>query len=126
MVKLLIVGAGGFVGAILRYGVSSAVQRYSGGGFPGGTLVVNALGCLIIGVLIALVENRSDATSVARMFVVVGLLGSFTTFSTFGHETIKLVEAGSVRLALWSVAANLVLGLGAVVLGRYAARSLGT
>lgn len=125
MLKLLVVGAGGFVGAIARYALSGVAQRYASGGFPLGTLVVNVLGCLFIGALIGLVEDRSNLNATARMFVVIGLLGSFTTFSTLGHETVELLESGAFRHALWSVAANIVLGLGAVVLGRYGARAFG-
>ena len=88
MLKLLAIGAGGFVGAILRYLISGLVQNLSGSiRFPFGTLAVNVIGCLFIGLLVYLVETRSMFGAAARMFVFIGLLGSFTTFSTFGNET---------------------------------------
>jgi CrcB protein len=117
MLNLLIVGLGGFLGAILRYGISSLVAARQGPGFPLATLLVNVLGCLAIGALMALLE-REALTANMRLFLAVGLLGSFTTFSTFGYETIELFRDGDYQPALWSVAANLLLGLVAVLLGR--------
>jgi len=114
---LLIVGVGGFLGAVLRYSLSSLVQRLVGAGFPAGTLVVNVLGCLGIGYALGL-ASRADLSESLRLFVVVGLIGSFTTFSTLGYETVELLRAGSHRAALLSVGMQLALGLGAVVLGR--------
>jgi CrcB protein len=109
-VKLLAIGLGGALGALARYGVSGLVQR--GTAFPVGTLAVNVLGCFLIG---ALFERLGPG---ARQLVVVGVLGGFTTFSAFGHETLELLRGGETRLALANVAANVVLGVGAVLLGR--------
>ena len=117
MLNILIVGLGGFLGAIARFGVSSFLAARQGPGFPTGTLVVNVLGCLAIGALMALLELEALSANL-RLFLAVGLLGSFTTFSTFGYETIELFRDGDYQPALWSVAANLVLGLSAVLLGR--------
>ena len=97
--------------------LSSLVQRLVGAGFPAGTLVVNVLGCLGIGYALGL-ASRADLSESLRLFVVVGLIGSFTTFSTLGYETVELLRAGSHRAALLSVGMQLALGLGAVVLGR--------
>lgn len=106
------IGIGGGLGALARYGLSGLVQR--GPGFPWGTLAVNALGCLLIG---ALFERVAADT---RVFVVAGVLGGFTTFSAFGHETIELLRGGQTGLAFANVALNVAVGLGAVVLGRAA------
>lgn len=118
MDKLLVVGLGGFVGAVARYGLSGLAHRVSRGTFPVGTLAVNVIGCFAIGVLMALVEDRQSLGPSARVFLTIGLLGSFTTFSTLGHETFEYLRVGDLRLALGNVALNLVLGLGAVGLGR--------
>ena len=118
--KLLCVGAGGFIGAIARYGLSGLVHRYYEGQFPYGTLVVNSLGCLLIGVMMTLVEERQMFGPEARSFLMIGLLGSFTTFSTFGYETVELLNDREFRFALLNIVANVVVGIGAVYLGRTA------
>ena len=117
--RLFLVGAGGFLGSVLRYIVSGTVQQSSGSvGFPYGTLAVNVIGCFVIGALSALAENRGVFTTEARLFVFVGILGGFTTFSTFSNETMNLLREGDNLRALVNVAAQLILGLGAVWLGR--------
>ena len=117
MRELCFVGLGGFFGAIARYGLSGLVHRLAGGVFPVGTLAVNTLGCLVIGILAALVEDRQVLSPSMRLFLMIGLLGSFTTFSTFGHETVELLREGSVRAALSNILANVLLGIVAVVVG---------
>ncbi len=124
MLNLLSVGIGGFLGAIARYGLSGLVHRYSEGEFPYGTLVVNVLGCLAIGVLMSLVEDRQLFRPEMRSFLMIGLLGSFTTFSTLGYETFELLRASEFQFAFLNVAANVVLGITAVALGRMAVRIL--
>ena len=117
MRELCFVGLGGFFGAIARYGLSGLVHRLVGGTFPSGTLAVNTLGCLVIGILAGLAEDRQLFSSSTRLFLMIGLLGSFTTFSTFGHETVELLREGSVRAALSNILANVLLGIVAVVVG---------
>jgi CrcB protein len=117
--RLLLVGAGGFLGSVLRYIVSGYVQQSSGSvQFPYGTLAVNVIGCFVIGALSALAENRGVFTTEARLFVFVGILGGFTTFSTFSNETMNFLREGDNLRAVVNVAAQLILGLGAVWLGR--------
>jgi CrcB protein len=119
VLKLLAIGCGGFIGAVLRYLVSGLVQNLSGSiRFPFGTLAVNVIGCLFIGLLVYLVETRSMLSVTVRMFVFIGLLGSFTTFSTFGNETLELLRDSKTTLALLNAGAQLILGLAAVWLGR--------
>ncbi len=125
LINLFIVGAGGFLGAIARYLLGGAAQRVSGGTFPLGTLAVNVLGCLLIGVLMYAIENRPLLDPRTRLFAVIGFLGAFTTFSAFGHETIALIRDGEWALALLNAGANLFLCLGAVILGRFAAKLAG-
>jgi CrcB protein len=119
MHRILIVGTGGFVGAVLRYGLSGLVQRWSGSvGFPFGTLAVNVLGCLIIGILWRMDEIHSLLSTEARLFLMVGILGAFTTFSTFGNETLNLANDRGIVLALLNIGVHIVFGLSAVILGR--------
>jgi fluoride exporter len=118
-VKLLWVGIGGFVGSVLRYLVAGWVQTGSRSvGFPFGTLAVNVLGCLAIGGLSYLADARGVLNAETRLLLMVGLLGGFTTFSTFGNETFNLFRDGETMIALANVAANIVLCLAAVWAGR--------
>lgn len=118
VVHCLWVGAGGFFGAIGRYLVGGAVHRLvPGAGFPYGTLVVNVLGCLLVGVAAGAAETRQLLGPEARLFLVLGFLGSFTTFSTFGYETLSLARDAELLRAAANVALHLVAGLGAAWLG---------
>ncbi|MBI3858207.1 MAG: CrcB family protein [Planctomycetes bacterium] len=113
MREFMLVGAGGFLGASLRYGVSLAMQRWTGT-FPWATLAINVLGCLLIGTLMPLVEQKP----LWLVFVVPGLLGGFTTFSAFGFETWRLADGGRAVLGAVYVLASVGMGLAAVWLGR--------
>ena len=124
MFKVIVVGCGGFLGAVARYGLTGLVHRKADTLFPLGTMVVNATGCLVIGVLMSLIEDRQLFSPNARLFLTIGLLGGFTTFSSFGYETLELLRSGSARLALWNVIGNVVIGLGAVFTGWSATRSI--
>src|SRR5262245_18352375 len=93
--KLLLVGLGGALGSLLRYGVGGAIGRLKGGStFPIETLLINVSGCLVIGLLAGLGEARGALSAPARAFLLVGLLGGFTTFSAFGYETLQLLRGG--------------------------------
>ncbi len=119
MQKILLIGVGGGLGAILRYYLGGYVQQWSNSfTFPYGTLAVNLLGCLVIGLLSYLAETRSLFTPEARLFVFIGLLGGFTTFSTFGNESINLLRDSENQLAFGYVTLHIFGGLGAVWLGR--------
>jgi len=119
------VGLGGFVGSILRYAISGYVQDlFRSISFPYGTLAVNVAGCFIIGFLSHLAEARGVFSPDTRLFVFVGILGGFTTFSSFGNETINLFRDGQSLLAFTNVASNLILCLAAVWLGRIVAYSI--
>lgn len=125
MPKWLIVGLGSFLGGAARYGLSGLVQRVAGAGFPAGTLTVNVVGCFCIGAVLHLMEDRSALAPEARVFLAVGVLGGFTTFSAFGYETLELLRGAEVRLAFLNVAANVLLSLAAVWLGRVALQAAG-
>lgn len=120
MTELAVIAAGGALGAMGRYGLSLWVDRRLGAGFPHGTLVVNVLGCLALGALLAYVEDIGGFSPRWRLFLATGLLGAFTTFSTFGYETVVLARDGEWTAALGNVALNVVVGLAAVTTGMIA------
>jgi CrcB protein len=109
---------GGFIGSVMRYLLGGIVQQSSRSLFPYGTLAVNVLGCFIIGFLAQLAEARGLFASEARAFVFIGILGGFTTFSSFGNETLNLARDSQMMSAVANVGANVLLGLFAVWLGR--------
>ncbi len=122
MNKIILIGIGGFIGAVLRYMIGDFAQSWSkNGAFPVGTLIVNLLGCLLIGFLSHVGETSQIITPEARSFMFIGILGAFTTFSTFSNETVNLFRQGQNYLSLLNVAANLLIGLFAVWVGRQAA-----
>jgi CrcB protein len=127
LVHLLWVGAGGFFGAISRYALGGAVHRLlPGAAFPYGTLAVNVVGCLLIGLAAGLSESRQVLGPEARLFLVLGFLGSFTTFSTFGYETLTLARDAEALAAAANVALHLAAGLGAAWLGLSLGLALGS
>jgi fluoride exporter len=125
MTHALLVGFGGFVGSIVRYWIAGFAQRWWNDAFPFGTLVVNLLGCFVIGVVMYLVEHREFFTAETRIFVTVGVLGGFTTFSTFGYETFALLGDHKLLLATLNVFASVGVGVGAVAGGWMAAKLIG-
>ena len=117
--KLLFVGLGGFAGSVLRYLASGYVQNVSGSvGFPYGTLAVNLAGCFVIGFLSHLADARGVFSADARAFIFVGILGGFTTFSTFGNETMNLFRDGENAFAFFNIGTHIIIGLMCVWLGR--------
>jgi fluoride exporter len=124
VVKALLVGLGGFLGSVSRYLLGGFVQQLSQSvDFPYGTLTVNLLGCFVIGFLSQLAEARGVFTPETRLLVFIGILGGFTTFSSFGNETLNLFRDGQTWLALGNIGANVILGLILVWLGRTVAYS---
>lgn len=121
--RVLLVGIGGFVGAVLRYGVSGWVHRVVGvESFPVGTLAVNISGCLVLGLLAGLVELRGALSSDARALLFIGVLGGYTTFATFGYETFQLLRDGQLPSAALNAAASGIVGVLGVWLGYALAR----
>ena len=117
--NILFVAVGGAVGSVLRYLLGTWIQSVSKSiDFPFGTLTVNLIGCFVIGFLSQLAEARGVFTSESRALVFVGILGGFTTFSSFGNDTINLLRDGETFNALANVGANVILGLLLVWLGR--------
>jgi CrcB protein len=112
------VGLGGFVGAISRNLMVGLVSGLFGNNaFPAGTLSVNVLGSFIFGLLSALIEHRTNVPPEVQGFIFIGLLGGFTTFSTFSNEILNLFRGGQEGLALAYMAGSLALGIGAIWLG---------
>jgi fluoride exporter len=119
LLNVFIVGIGGFIGSSLRYLVTGWAQQLSKSlDFPYGTLTVNLIGCFVIGFLGELAETRGIFASETRLLVFIGLLGGFTTFSSFGNDTLNLARSGQMLNALTNVAVNVLFGLLLVWLGR--------
>lgn len=125
MREAFFVGVGGFLGSVARYLTGVLVLRVFGARlFPLATLAVNVVGCLLIGLLLGLAEGERVERQEMRLFLIVGVLGGFTTFSTFGYDTFALLRAGNIALATANVLANVLLGLAAVWLGVMAAKAV--
>jgi CrcB protein len=144
---LAYVAVGGALGALLRYGAGLGAARWMGTQFPYGILAVNLVGCLLIGLLAGMVEGRETRLSLAleaaheserlahmlrndsllklvRLGLMIGFLGGLTTFSSFGLDTLKLVEARRFEVALANVGGNVLFGLVAVWAGLWLARAI--
>jgi len=118
MMKILLVGFGGFIGTIFRYLISGWIHQFLNiSNFPLGTLSVNFLGCLVIGFLGGFSEEHNIFSGETRLFLYIGLLGGFTTFSTFGYETFAFLRDGQFTEAILNVLLQVVLCLFAVWLG---------
>jgi CrcB protein len=126
MIGILLVGVGSFFGGVFRYGLSTWVHKLlDNPWFPCGTLAVNALGCLALGFLAGLAEARAAFTPETRLFLFVGVLGGFTTFSSFALETFSLARDTQSLAALVNIGLQLFLGLLAVWLGNMLAHAIG-
>lgn len=117
MERFLAVALGGLIGSSLRYAVTSWAMRRFGQAFPWGTAIVNIVGCFLIGYLLPKGPEQSTLGLGGRLFLVTGLLGGLTTFSSFAFESVRLVQVGSPLSALANLSINLVLGLSTVWLG---------
>ena len=122
MHHLLLVGLGSFAGGMLRYLVSQIVQSRSTSAFPFGTLAVNIAGCFLIGIVFGLCEKGSMNQEL-RLFLATGILGGFTTFSAFSHETFDLIRHQQVGYAIAYVAASVLIGVLVTFIGSYLARA---
>ncbi len=110
MTKWLSLITGGIAGTAARYVVSGAVYRFLGASFPYGTLVVNLIGCFVVGFLAAVSEEKFLLTQNARLLLMAGFCGAFTTFSTWMLETSHLMKDGQMWLAFWNLAGSVVAG----------------
>ncbi len=117
MLKCLLIALGGGAGSLLRYLVAGWGQRLCGSGFPAGTLLVNVTGCLAIGMVGALLTGPVLIREEYRFAILVGLLGGFTTFSSFGYETLELAQSRKYAQAVANVLVSNAAGLAAVWIG---------
>ena len=118
LMNAALVGSGGFIGAVCRFGVYGFIQRNpSLASFPYGTLLVNLLGCFLIGLAIGLIETRQLASPEIRSFVIIGVLGGFTTYSAFGFETFALLRDEEILKAISNVLIHIIAGLVLVWIG---------
>jgi len=134
--EILFVALGGALGAVTRYGVGLAAARALGKGFPWGTLIVNVVGCFVMGIVLEIIADLESHTPEAftpgirgqlefwHKAVAIGFLGGLTTFSSFGGDTMREIYGGQVSVALANVAANVILSLAAVWCGLALAATL--
>jgi CrcB protein len=125
VISILIVGVGGALGAIARYGVTIGVGKIVSPSFPWGVLTANVLGSLLIGVLAGIGESRHIFTIEQRLFLFIGVLGGFTTFSSITNDTLALLRAENYLAALANVGLSFVLGMSAVAIGFVVGRAGG-
>ena len=120
---LLAIGAGSFIGGIGRYLISQFVQNRFLSTFPYGTLSVNVVGCFFIGLLFGLSEKAALAQE-WRFFLVTGLLGGFTTFSAFSHETVAMLRDGQLGQAFFYISGSVLIGIAATFVGIFLTKFL--
>lgn len=111
MIDVLIVMIGGGLGAVTRYLTANWAAETYGTGFPYGTLIVNVVGCFVIGIIMTLVTEKFIINPYWRLLTVTGFLGGLTTFSSFSYETLKLFGDGQMQYGLYNVFSNLILSL---------------
>jgi CrcB protein len=124
VIQTLAIAGGGAIGALLRFWISNGVHALLGRDFPYGTLTVNVLGSLIMGLCYVLLVERMSAGPEWRAFIIIGVLGAFTTFSTFSMETFNLIEAGQLFKAVANVMLSVVVCVLAAWLGVLAGRQI--
>ena len=122
MMKVMMVAVGGGIGATTRYLVSTWAAEKFGTDFPYGTLIVNVVGCFIIGAFMTLATERLIVSPYWRLLVTVGFVGGLTTFSSYSYETLKLLEEANIMMAMYNLLANVMMGFLATWVGISAAR----
>ena len=118
MIKsLLIVGAGSFIGGAIRYLLSTFMKNVCGSGFPWGTLSVNLLGCFLFGIIFAIFSKNNSTGNTLHLLLTTGICGGFTTFSTFAHESVQMLQHGNTFGFIGYVATSIIAGLAFMALG---------
>lgn len=123
MVRLLVIGLGGAIGSVLRYVVSGLDYRFSNGVFPVSTFIINVTGSLLIGFLWGFFDRFAFSPGI-RMFIFIGILGGYTTFSTYSLETFNLLRDGEHKIALMNILLSNLMAIAFVFFGYYASRIL--
>lgn len=123
MLKYMIVGIGGFLGAIARYALGTYIGSRYGVRFPYGTFVINVSGCFFIGLILS-VLGRTTASTYWRYLIPIGFIGAYTTFSTFEYETLRAIQDGQLMTGLLNVLLSLTLGFVAVWVGSVIGRTM--
>lgn len=122
MLKYLLIGTGGFLGSVLRYWTSVNAYKIFGENFPYGTFVVNVLGCLLIGFIAEISENRFLVSPEIRIFLMIGFIGGYTTFSTFGYETFVLLQGKDYLTAFTNIFFSVIVCIASVWIGTQLAK----
>ena len=122
--QMAAVAVGGAAGAVMRWLMAGAVQRWTGTAFPWGTFAVNALGSFLLGFLFVWLIERSTASELVRLALTVGMLGAFTTFSTYSLESIRLLQEGALGMAAANVMGQVIVCLALTWLGIQLARTI--
>jgi len=124
MIKLFVIGLGGFIGSILRYVVGKSVDERLNSAFPWGTFTVNVVGSFIIGLVYTLALRKLGLAENWRLFLGVGFCGGFTTFSAFAWENVNLLDQKLIGTSLLYIIMSVILGLLAIVAGGWVSRFL--
>lgn len=120
--RLICLSAAGALGTLARYGLSGLVQRVTGSLFPWGTLAVNGIGCFLFGLVWVLAAERMALSGEARLVILTGFMGAFTTFSTFSAETGQMLLRGQWAAGVANILGSLILGLLCFFLGLFLGR----
>ncbi len=123
MMQFWAIGLGGFAGAVLRFWISGWANALVHGNYPFGTFFVNILGSFLLGLLAGIFDNHVFNPHL-KLFLTVGLLGAFTTFSTFSNESLALLQSGAIAKALIYIVASVILGVIAAAIGIFAGKSI--
>ena len=115
--KLIAIALGGAAGSVLRFWLSTVIQTRFAANFPLGTLSVNAIGALLIGLLLVIIQQRFQGNEILRGLIIIGFLGGFTTFSTFSLETLQLLHSGFWHKALLNIVSSILVCLLAAWVG---------
>ncbi|WP_457300605.1 fluoride efflux transporter CrcB [Phyllobacterium sp. P5_D12] len=122
MNAILLVASGGAIGSVARYLVGVGMARAFGVAFPYGTLAVNVIGGFLMGLFIELLARRFEGSPELRLFIAIGILGGFTTFSSFSLDVVVLWQRGELAIALFYMLASVILSIGALFFGLWLAR----
>lgn len=124
MLKYVMVGVGGFMGAIARFVLGSYIGNRFGSRFPYGTFVINMTGSFLLGVVMTVLAEKTDANPNWRYLVPIGFIGAYTTFSTFEYETLRTVQDGQMLIGFANVALSVIVGFAAVWAGIVVGRTM--